>query len=116
MFADTPISHTCAKDCACAVEDRPTPPPAPPSEMVTIFPFDWQNAMSDASAAQLGSAVPANVALSVGLHICVDGRQRRAPARVHKLTFARFNEGRPPVLKNVVMKATWRRDECDTAR
>jgi hypothetical protein len=54
-----------ANEEACESEANPTPPVAPPREMVRIFPFDWQKLMSDASDWQLARFVPGNVPLSL---------------------------------------------------
>jgi hypothetical protein len=62
---------------ACESDEKPTAPVAPPRDRVTILPLDWQKLMSDASAWQFGSAVPANVVLSVGLQVCWSKRDSR---------------------------------------
>ena len=55
------------KDAACAAEEKPAAPVAPPRESVTILPFDWQVLMSLARNAQLGRFVPGKTPESTAL-------------------------------------------------
>ena len=55
------------KEAACAAEEKPAAPVAPPRERVTILPLDWHVLMSLARNAQLGRFVPGKTPESTAL-------------------------------------------------
>ena len=98
------------KDAACAAEEKPAAPVAPPRESVTILPFDWHVLMSLARNAQLGRFVPGKTPESTALQICEDGcqcvfRLRGRARRCQQLTLERSREGSPPAPKKTFTNA-----------
>lgn len=55
---------------ACAADEKLAAPVAPPREMVTILPRDWQYSISEARNWHCASEVPGKTPLPSGLHIC----------------------------------------------
>ena len=62
---------------AWSSEVKDAAPVAPPRDMVTILPLDWQNWMSDARKLQSGMSVPGKSGSSEVLQICARRRQLR---------------------------------------
>ena len=54
---------------AWEAEVKPAPPVAPPREIVTILPLDWQVSMSEAMKEQSGRFVPGKSGLVAVLQI-----------------------------------------------
>ena len=61
------VSANC---CACAGDEKPAAPVAPPRLIVTILPLDWQVWMADARNWQLGRSVPEKVPWFQSAHVC----------------------------------------------
>ena len=68
------------KAVAWAADEKLAAPVAPPRDMVTILPRDWQYSMSDARKVQFGMDVPGNTPLSSVLQIYVNSDVSDDPA------------------------------------